>query len=297
MLFDLSPLPLQPFLTDLTSQFSATADASGVHLHCDIAPGVPSAVIANETRLKQVLSNILSNAIKFSNPGGEVHLRVEPNSEACDDALFSVEDSGLGIRLEDQTKIFEPYQRSHEGLARQGTGLGLPIAQGLLEKMGTTLNLDSELGKGSRFHFVLASAAGLPPARVNSTEDKPNTLQGKSVLVAEDNAQAAVVVLGMLGAMGCTVWHARDGEEAISLYKEFNPDCVLMDIQMPKINGVEVTRAIREIEKSNGKKEVFILAVTGELNQEAVTETVGFNGLLQKPFSPSDLLTAISRGL
>jgi signal transduction histidine kinase len=297
MLFDLSPLPLQPFLTDVTSQFSAAAEASGLRLSCEIAPGSPRAVIANETRLKQVLSNILSNAIKFSDPGSIVHLRVEPNSESREGARFVVEDSGLGIRLEDQTKIFEPYQRSHEGLAHQGTGLGLPIAQVLLEKMGTTLNVDSELGKGSRFYFILASDAGLPTANANATEDAPITLKGKTVLVAEDNAQAAVVVLGMLSAMGCKVWHARDGKEAISLYTEFNPDCVLMDIQMPLINGIEATRAIREIERSKGGKPAFVLAITGELNQQAVTETGGFDGLLQKPFSPPDLLKVISSGM
>lgn len=297
MTFDLSPLSPRPFVSDLISQFSATAEPSGVHLNYEIAPGVPTAVIADQTHLRQVLSNLLSNAIKFSNPGDEVWLRVRPHSGKSEGALFLVEDAGLGIRLEDQTKIFEPYQRSIEGSARQGTGLGLPIAQVLLKKMGTTLKLDSELNKGSCFYFVLDAAPALPKATEFPTKPNQTTLQGISVLVAEDNAQAAVVVLGMLRAMGCQAWHARDGQEAINLYQEHQPDCVLMDIQMPVINGVDATQAIRDIEHSSEGKKTFILAVTGEYHQEALTEAEGFNGLLQKPFSPPDLLKVILSGV
>ena len=292
--FDLEPIRIEPFLTDVTSQFSVSAETSGLSLNCEIVPGAPNFVVANKTRLRQVLSNLLSNAIKFSNAGGSVHLRVTLNPEDNEGALFVVEDTGIGIRQEDQAKIFVPYERSNVGLSRKGTGLGLPIAQVLLEKMGAILKLESELEKGSRFYFVLPSVSD-PPASVSiSTETRQTSLSGTSVLVAEDNVPASVVTIGILRAMGCKVWHARNGKEAVSLYKEFNPDCVLMDIQMPIMNGVEATREIRKFEQLNGIKETYILVVTGELNQEGLTGNEDFNGLLQKPFSPPDLLEMIS---
>jgi len=294
MSLKLSPLPIQPFLTDLISQFSATAEGSGVSLNCEIAPEVATTIIADKMRLRQVLSNLLSNAIKFSNPGGEVRLRATLNSEVPNGTMFVVEDDGIGIRLEDQVKIFEPYQRSREELGHQGTGLGLPIARALLEKMGATLELESELNQGSRFYFVMNAGAELPVEDGLSNQTNPKDLDGTSVLVAEDNPQASVVLLGSLEAMGCKVWHAKNGQETFELYKEILPQYVLMDIQMPVLNGIEATEKIREFEKLSEKEPCIILAITGEFNQEALTGSGGFNGLLQKPYSRSDLLQAIS---
>ena len=291
MHLELAPLSIQPFLTDVISLFSASAEASGVRLTFEVNPGAPSAVIADPTRLRQVFSNLLSNAIKFSNPGGEVRVHVEPGRDGG--VYFGIEDSGLGIRREDQDKIFEPYQRSREGLTRQGTGLGLPIARVLLEHMGATLQLESELNEGSRFHFVLAAASGPSVPELSVTGETAISLDGKSVLVAEDNPMAAAVVLGILSAMGCQVRHAQNGEEAVSLFAELEPDCVVMDIQMPNVDGIEATRAIREIETATGKEETFILALTGEMHREAIHESGVFNGLLQKPVSRTDLLRAI----
>jgi signal transduction histidine kinase/BarA-like signal transduction histidine kinase len=293
--FELSPLALQPFLTELTSQFTATAEASGVSLSCEVAPMTHSAVIADQMRLRQALSNLLSNAIKFSDSGGEVHLWVGPNPEGAEGIKFAVKDTGVGIRSEDQTKIFEAYQRSRgEGLDRKGIGLGLPIARVLLENMGATLLVESELNKGSNFYFVLAAASVSGTSKISSRALDQSVLQGKSVLVAEDNPQAAVVVLGMLSALGCKVHHAKDGKEAVSLYTELQPDFVLMDIQMPNVSGIEAARAIRNGERLSGSKKTYILAITGELHQEEINEGEGFNGLLQKPFSRSDLLKAMS---
>jgi CheY-like chemotaxis protein/anti-sigma regulatory factor (Ser/Thr protein kinase) len=292
--FELGPLALQPFLTELTSQFSATAEASGVVLRCEIAPMPYTAIIADQMRLRQVLSNLLSNAIKFSNPGGEVLLCVEPNPGDGEEVKFTVKDSGVGIREDDQAKIFEAYQRSRvDGLARQGIGLGLPIARVLLENMGATLRLESELNKGSSFHFVLVSAAETKSSKI-SLGSGQSDLEGKSVLVAEDNPQAAVVVLGMLSTLGCKVHHAKDGKEAIALYKKHEPEFVLMDIQMPNVSGIEAARTIRDGERLSGTQKTFILAVTGELHQQNINEGENFNGLLQKPFSRSDLLKAMS---
>jgi CheY-like chemotaxis protein len=115
------------------------------------------------------------------------------------------------------------------------------------------------------------------------------------VLVSDDNPEASVVVLGMLGSMGCVVRHAKNGEEAISFYKEFGPDYVLMDIQMPIINGMAAAREIRNFEKLNNLNRACILAVTGELNTTDVLAEDVFSGFLQKPFSQSDLLSVISR--
>jgi CheY-like chemotaxis protein len=117
------------------------------------------------------------------------------------------------------------------------------------------------------------------------------------VLVSDDNPQASVVVLGMLGSMGCAVRHAKNGEEAISFYKEISPDYVLMDIQMPIVNGLTAAREIRNFEKLNNLNRACILAVTGELKTADVLDGDVFSGFLQKPFSQSDLLSAISRAV
>jgi len=294
MPFELEHLEVQPFLMDVSSQFLASAEKASLRLDCEISPGTPRYVVANKSKLRQVLSNLLSNAIKFSDPGDRVNLRASLDPSEGDGVLFIVEDSGIGIRHEDQAKIFVPYERSSEVLSRNGTGLGLPIAQVLLKNMGATLKLDSELNKGSRFYFVLPSASEQLVSYPSNKEIDLLTLSGRTVLVADDNTPASVVVLDMLRSMGCKVWHAKNGEEAIALYKEFYPDCVLMDIQMPIINGVEATLEIRKIEEASEIRPSRIIAVTGELDQDGFTESKGFNGLLQKPFRPPELAKVIS---
>ena len=249
--------------------------------------------MANKVRLRQVLSNLLSNGIKYSNPRSTVKLSVTRPGNNSKVALFAVEDTGIGIPSEDQEKIFVPYERSYTGAGRSGTGLGLPIAQALLEKMGASLELESEISVGSRFYFALGAVSDHSSNK--SPLNKRVALEGSSVLVSDDNLQASVVVLGMLGAMGCSVRHAKNGEEAISLYMEFSPDYVLMDIQMPIISGVTAASEIRKFEKLNDLNRACILAVTGELNTTDVLEGDLFDGFLQKPFSPSDLLNAVSK--
>ena len=290
---ELSPTSVQSVCSDLTSQFSANAETKMLSLELEISEDAPSYVMANKVRLRQVLANLLSNGIKYSNARSTVKLSVTRAGNNSNAALFAVEDTGIGIPSEDQKKIFVPYERSYTGSGRTGTGLGLPIAQALLEKMGTSMDVESEVGVGSKFYFVLDSVS----VQLLDREHLNNqiVLEGRSVLVSDDNPEASVVVLGMLGSMGCVVRHAKNGEEAISFYKEFGPDYVLMDIQMPIINGMAAAREIRNFEKLNNLNRACILAVTGELNTTDVLAEDVFSGFLQKPFSQSDLLSVISR--
>ena len=283
----LEALPIKTFLTELTAQFSGSAESKGISLYCEISASAPAVVIADPLLLKQALSNLLSNAIKFSKPGGEVHLSVDRVGGDWERALLSVRDTGVGIPPVDQDRIFEPYQR-HQGEFKEesGTGLGLPISHAILANMGTELRVESQVGFGSRFFFELVSAK----TRMEESLVPFQSLEGQSVLVAEDQAQVAVVLLGMLSSLGCDVTLARDGEEALRLFKQVKPDSVLMDLRMPKLSGQEVAQRIRVYEQEVAQQACRIVAVTGEMAVDLRSQSSDFSAVLQKPVTPQELV-------
>jgi CheY-like chemotaxis protein len=251
---------------EIVRLLSASAAEKGLEIRLEAHAATPGFVFADAGRLRQVLLNLAGNSIKFT-LGGAVTVRLEPVPGADPIRLrYEVEDSGIGIPPDRLSDIFERFSQVDETSTRRvgGVGLGLPIAKQLVEFMGGTIGVQSQLGKGSRFWFELPvsladmadMAEPIPvPAHAGSS------FEGARILVAEDNEVNLLVTSRMLERLGCHVVAARDGIEAVSKAASEPCDLILMDVQMPGADGLEATRRIRE--GAPGAR-VPIIALTAE---------------------------------
>ncbi|MEF8697842.1 MAG: ATP-binding protein [Candidatus Accumulibacter sp. UW26] len=252
-------------------------------------------------RLAQVLINLCSNAVKFTDQGA-VRLHITSLAEHADEVTlrFAVEDTGQGIAPADQAQLFQPFTQVASSTARDdgGTGLGLAISQRLVQLMGGTIGVISQLGAGSTFSFELVlpratssgqSAAAAPPVQ-------PTTFYGKHVLFAEDHPQTQEILLEMLEDLGCEVDLAADGAEALDCARAHAYDLILIDIQMPKMDGLAAARAIRALPRGC---ETPIIALTANAfadDRQRCLEA-GMNGHLGKPVTPDALAAVLGQWL
>lgn len=278
----------------------------GVDLRLELDPNLPPFMRADPTRLKQVLLNLLSNAIKFINQGSIV-LRLESVKQAGESAIrFSVQDTGPGISDELRERLFHPFEQADGTVTRRfgGTGLGLTISLDLVQLMQGELQLDSTLGEGSCFYFEIPFEAGDKPSidesyqvSLPSTADAPNTkpLHGKSVLLVEDNEMNQRVATAFLERFGLIVHLAEDGVEAIERVQLEPFDLVLMDVQMPRMDGLTATRELRKL----GFAKLPIIAMTAHASLEARAETFacGMNDHISKPIDSRELYESLVRAL
>jgi anti-sigma regulatory factor (Ser/Thr protein kinase) len=215
----------------------------GLRLHVERLPGLPAWVLVDASRVKQVLHNLIGNAIKFT-PSGEVRVRVERPSVGR--LAFSVRDSGPGIAAADQERIFDAFERLSATGHVPGSGLGLAIARRLARAMGGDVTCSSTPGEGACFVFTLVAPEAAAPAASPRQDELPSgLLQGCRVLVVDDNEVNAVVARSMLELMGATIEAACNGEEALERLAHGHFDVVLMDCQMPVLDGFEATRRWR----------------------------------------------------
>jgi PAS domain S-box-containing protein len=247
--------------------FSVTAMKKEIYLDYHVDPSIPPRLIGDETRVRQILFNLVGNALKFTFTG---HVRVEMAavSTVTNDhlrVLLTIEDTGIGIPDVKLNDIFKPfvqvagsYTRSH-----QGAGLGLAIVRRLVELMGGSICLESVLGEGTLVHvvlpFKLPAEAALPASL--HTQKMGESAQGLRILLAEDDPSNHYPVIKMLEKAGFSVKLAEDGQQAVDLLKAHDFDCILMDVQMPLMNGVEATRAIRSATDIGHKKDIPIIAL------------------------------------
>ncbi|MBY5931336.1 response regulator [Halomonas sp. DP8Y7-3] len=277
---------------------------SDVQFLMRLAPDLPDWVLGDLHRLRQVLQNLLNNAFKFTRQGF-VMLRV---SRAQDERIsFVVYDTGCGISKQDVDRVFEPFEQSDSVMARRhdGAGLGLPIARNLVRAMGGDLKLDSQLGSGSRFWFELP----LPACDEVALKDEPSgssaadALAPHHVLVVDDNPLNSELVASMLARLGQSCERAANGEEALQVLAEREFDLVLMDLQMPVMDGWETTRRWRDKERSgrgvDGDEDyrLPIIAVTANVLPEhrRASLEAGMDDLIGKPFTRHDLACVLER--
>jgi signal transduction histidine kinase/ActR/RegA family two-component response regulator len=300
---DLQPMELRRLVADIVLLNSAVARSKGLTLRLSFDPRVPAWVLGDPVRLRQVLQNLVGNALKFT-PRGLVELAVEvaemeraqPGSVAV---LFAVRDTGIGVAPADQSRLFEDFSQADSSISRKfgGTGLGLAICKRLVTAMGGRIGVESELGSGSSFFFVLHLQGVEPPHR--TTPEACDT--GKSghhplrVLVAEDGEINRRVVRALLQKEGHTVLEAENGREAIRRLLAEDVDVILMDIQMPEMDGLEAARRIRAL--GDVKANVPIIALTANaLPEEHVEfEAAGMNAYITKPFQPAQLYRALAQ--
>ncbi len=285
--------------------FAPRAIIKALDIRCEIDPGVPELVTGDPTRLRQILFNLLSNAIKFTERGSVV-LQVE-GGDIVDDlqkVTLSVTDTGIGIPKDKQDAIFEPFQQETLSTARKygGTGLGLAIAMRLTELMGSGLKIRSKVGRGTKFYFEVDF--GLP-----GEEKSPlsNLILGQAhfdllredtplrILVAEDDPINQMVLRQLLERRSHKITIVDNGQSAVSLSKHEQFDLILMDLQMPELNGLQATRAIREYEQSTGEH-LPIVALTANATAEDRRRCLaaGMDSHLTKPIEVDALYATIA---
>ena len=235
------------------------------------------------TRLQQVLQNLLSNAVKYTDLGGTVLLEIEemPRNGHYARFKFTVTDNGMGISKEFQKHIYEAFTRAENSMTNsvQGTGLGMAITKSIVDMMGGSISLTSELGKGSSFEVLLEFKVN-EEAEAAAQEQKQAenfTLKGLRFLCAEDNKLNAEILEAILGMKGASCVICHDGEDIVERFKAVQPgefDAILMDVQMPKMNGLEATRAIRSGNNPIGKT-IPIIAMTANAFSEDVQHCMG----------------------
>ncbi|MCX7627384.1 MAG: PhnD/SsuA/transferrin family substrate-binding protein [Methylophilaceae bacterium] len=308
---DPQPFHLHDLLDDLRNLFAVQAEAKGLEFRMEVDPAIPTGLKGDVLRLRQVLSNLLGNAIKFTERG-HVTLRLELLRRTEREAWvrFSVSDSGIGIRPEDQARLFKPFSQADGSITRRfgGTGLGLAISQRLLALMDSSMRVDSAPGKGATFSFVLRldGVADLPPHATEHTQPKHAAgtlsvtlhtlgaaLQGRRILVAEDNHINQQVVKEFLKLAGARVDVAGNGAEALAMIERNHYDAILMDVQMPEMSGDQATARIRAQARFAA---LPIIALTAGVTPEerARCKAAGMNDFVAKPIDPETLIRVLN---
>jgi signal transduction histidine kinase/CheY-like chemotaxis protein len=297
---DATPFALRTMIEDLLKAHHIAASKKGLRLRTNIAGDVPARIVADPTRLAQVIANLVGNAIKFTSEG-EVELRIALDDLSRDGARlhFSVRDTGIGIPESKQQAIFEAFAQADASTSRRygGTGLGLSISSALVTLLGGRLWVESEIDKGSCFHFVFTApvpAEQYTPGDLPSSSGAPET--GLRILLAEDNVVNQKLAVRLLEKQGHSVIPASNGHEAIALFDRHPFDLILMDVQMPGMDGFETTAAIREKEKFRGSH-ILIVALTAHAmsGDRERCLAAGMDGYASKPIRAEDLMTEIHR--
>ncbi len=280
--------------------FNPSATDKGLTLSCRVLPTVPEAVVTDPARLRQILFNLVGNAVKFTS-AGHVAVRARRGADLPDGRFlleFEVEDSGIGITGEAIPSLFDRFTQADSSITRRygGTGLGLAICKELCGLLGGTISVTSAPGKGTLFRFSVACAPGDPAALRHSAEAPPAApLPPLRVLAVDDNAVNRDIVRGLLVRDGHSVVTAVDGDEAVrTVERSEEPfDVVLMDIQMPGMDGLTATRLIRAL--PTPRNGVPVIALTAHASGSSLPECMaaGMNGFVPKPLRPAALDAAI----
>lgn len=305
MALETAPLQLHSIVSNVLAMGDARALDKKLDVVCEIPPHSLN-LVGDALRLQQALLNYLSNAIKFTN-AGRVTLRVLVQQESEHDALllFEVADTGIGIAPEALARLFTPFEQADNSISRQygGTGLGLAITARLAHLMGGTAGARSVPGQGSTFWFsarfakgAAAAAFELPAQDANAIDTLRTRHPGLRVLVAEDEPVNREIATILLEDAGCLVDAAEDGLQAVTLAAAASYDLILMDMQMPGMDGLEATRRIRQMANHRNTP---ILAMTANafVEDRALCLAAGMNAFLTKPVLPAILYTAIVRAL
>ena len=301
------PFDLGGCVSDAVALFESVARDKGLRLQLQLPQDLAPAVVGDASRLRQVLLNLLANAVKFT-AQGEVSLAVEPAPTPAHASSGSaqvsyrvvVQDTGIGIPADRLKLLFEPFQQLDTSMARRfgGTGLGLAISQRLVGLMGGKIAADSREGEGSRFHFTLTwpmaqslSSSSATGPRLDASVARA---QPMSILLVEDNPTNQAVGLEMLARLGYSAALAADGHAAVEAQRQGLHDLILMDIQMPGLDGVEATRRIRALHSVQRPRIVALTANAGAEDRQAYL-AAGMDDHLAKPFEMKDLAAVIGR--
>ena len=281
----------------VANSFSSLADAKGVSLSLKIKPNAAGLFQGDPVRLRQVLSNLVSNAVKFTDEGA-IHLEV---SREGDRHRFIVSDTGVGVDAEQIPHLFEKFSQVDSSTTRRhgGTGLGLSICAALCALMNGQIDVESQPGQGSRFTVTLPLTPYSGVAPIVETRSKGRELTGLRLLAAEDHVVNQIVLRSLLSQFGIDAVIVANGEEAVDAWRRETWDLVLMDVQMPVLDGVEATRIIRALELEEGRRRAPILALTANTMSHHLEAyaAAGMNGCVSKPIDAEALMDALVAAL
>jgi PAS domain S-box-containing protein len=274
-----------------------TAFKKGISLVCDL-PNATSTHLVDAGRLRQVLLNLIGNAVKFTSKG-EVRVKVSETAEAGHDLIrIAIADSGIGIAPDRIGQVFESFTQADATVARQfgGTGLGLTISRLLVQQMGGDIEVASTLGEGSIFTLVLRLPRAKQITRATPPQNLP-PLTNLRLLVAEDNRTNMLITRKMLEPSVASIDQAFNGKQAVAAYWRAQPDLVLMDVSMPEMHGHDATKEIRRFETENGLQRCPIVALTAYASAEeaALCLASGMDAVLTKPLARAELYALLER--
>ena len=301
---DLEPevFDLQFMLKNLGQMFELRAENARLRFDLELDPALAQFIKSDPGKLRQIIINLLGNAVKFTTQGGfSLRARTQPieNDPSMVTLQLEVEDSGPGIAPDQLERIFQPFvQAGHSAASTKGTGLGLTITKSFAELMGGEIHVKSIPGKGSLFCVNLPVALA-EAADVASAETARPEVRGlapgqpmRRLLVVDDNAENRLLLSSLLKQVGFEVREAENGEEAVTLFKEWKPHLIWMDMRMPVMDGYEATAKIRELPGGNTVKIVAITASAFKEQRKTIIEA-GCNEVVHKPFKSHEIFDAI----
>lgn len=301
--FEYRPLSIKEEVNRVMSSFKMKAHDKRIELSIEILKDVPEYISADSTRLAQVLVNLVGNAVKFTKQGFvKVRVTVKNKTKKTVSLKFEVIDTGIGISPENQSKIFESFSQETTSTTRKfgGTGLGLAITKKLLELQGSAIHVTSEKGKGSNFWFEqeFEITEKKKKSKEQYVADVQISLKEKNILLVEDNVVNQMVAKQFLDKWKVSTDIASNGKEAIEKVEEKDYDLILMDLQMPVMDGFDATEKIRALNDKK-KREVPIIALTASalLEVQQQVKEASMNSIVTKPFNPDDLYAKIAAEL
>jgi signal transduction histidine kinase/CheY-like chemotaxis protein len=289
------PFDLHRLAVDALTLFRLKADEKNLELLCDIELGVPAWVMGDPTRIRQILINFLSNAVKFTE-AGEIRLHI---ANSGDNIRIAIEDTGPGIARDVQTRLFESFMQADASIARShgGTGLGLAITRQLAELMGGTVDVHSRIGAGSTFWVELP----LPATAVQEPLPPAHELSGKSILVVDDNVHFCELIGAHIKSWGMQLQIAHNGADALAFVRAQKAkghcfDLISIDLKMPGMNGLELAHALKA-EYGAALPPLLLLTATTDIPQSATRRAAGLVLAQEKPLLAADLREAFARAL
>jgi len=296
------PFDLHQVVKQVIELFQVPLGQRKVGLETSIDQNIPQVLVGDPARLQQVLNNLVGNALKFTQEGSvrvDVNM-LSPLRSGEPRFLFSVTDTGIGIPCEQIEPLFESFRQASKGYRRQyqGAGLGLSICKHLVSIMGGTLFVDSEVGVGTSFHFSLPFRVHDEPTTAQQEDSRQVRLpRGIRVLLVEDDRVNSIAASGLLKHLHCIVEIAEDGVVALDALRQQDFDLILMDIQMPNMDGLEATKAIREGRVGENKKTIPIVALTAYAMRGDKEKMLlaGMNDYMVKPVSIEALMSILGQ--
>lgn len=297
---EIAPFDLGQMVTDVAEMMNLRAQEKGLQLLLDQSSEFPRYIKGDEARLRQILVNLVGNAVKFTEQGG-VTIRLGVKQCALPTLVVEVEDSGPGISPEDRQRLFEPFMQFVKGGSQKGTGLGLAISRRFIQMMGGVISVESTVGKGSLFRVELPVETANPadvlrPEKQGEVAGLAPGQPSYRILIAEDQHENRLLLGRLMTGLGLDVKVAENGEQCVKLFQDWRPHLIWMDRRMPVMDGVEATQRIRQL--PNGQ-DVKIVAVTASAFKEQQQEMLdaGMDDFVRKPYRFEEIYGSLARQL